>query len=1048
MLKTLISNLKNGFVNKDKFTINRDFLGIFLIGLNHFRKKNVIIIFEESADLIEIEKNIEIWKIFSGADIEVAKHIFPVSDPFINNEIEQDAIIEKNKLLKSIKNGKTLIVLTTISSLNIKLEKISIENLIEVKINDKIKRKKFVERLGSNGYILKDYIQSKGEISYRGSIIDVYPVNSKFPYRIEFEGDDIVSIRIFNPETQISIKKVSSFSILSNRYFSNYNNFEEYILDNKDMFYLFELIDSPLMIFNEFNKCKESFEKKKRNFNKIHYIQKHEKKNNNLFSLNDIFTLNIDDLNYLEFNLINKEIKDDLGFRRFNFDFKNIGIDDIHRIEALKEKGFKVFVSVDNDKFLDEFSLFIQGFKRIDKLFDFSFANDYEKYLMLFQKKYNKVFDKKENKVIKNINEIRLNDFVVHKQHGIGIFKGLETMVVDEKEIDFLKIEYIGDEFLYVPVYDINVLQKYTSFEGITPKLDKLGGNTWIVKQKRAKKNIINFAKELLELYALRKSIKGNSFVEVEEFERKLVDEFEYIETIDQKKAIDEVLSDLEKPYPMDRLVCGDVSFGKTEVAVRAAFRVVVNSKQVVLLSPTTILANQHYNTFKKRLKNFSLNIKLLSRGVKESDKKKIYEDLSNGKIDILIGTHSILSDKVSFKNLGLIIIDEEQRFGVFQKEKLKKGREDVDVLILSATPIPRTLSFAFSGLQDISLIQTPPIGRYAVKNFVYPYSNEIIFSAVIKEIERDGLVYIVFNNINKIYEFKQRVERILKDIPIAVIHAKMKPLSIEKTIEKFINKKIRVLISTTIIENGIDISEVNTLIVVNAENFGLTQLYQLRGRIGRGSKQAYAYFLVGKEIITEKARARLDTIKEFAQLGAGFKIAEFDLRLRGAGSLLGNKQHGHIEALGFDFYMELLEKTIRELRGESVSEEFREIKYNFSYHADTEYFKDSSERISFYRRVMDVESFEDLKNLINELIDRYGYISENIEKIFYATFIKILSKELNSNKVVAYLDEIYFENIENKEILKNLKKFEIIYNDKSIKIKLNNFKDYKNIFN
>ncbi len=1047
MKEILIHNLKKYFLNKNKFRINKDFFGVFLIGLNHFNNKNIIIIFEESSDLNEIEKNIKIWKSFSGVDIEIVKHNFPVKDPFINNKIEQEAIIEKQRLLRFIRSGKRLIVLTTISSLNIKLEKNNAKNLIEVKINDKKKRKEFVENLSSNGYVFKDYIQNKGEISYRGSIVDVFPIDSEFPYRIEFEGDDIISIRIFNPETQISIKKVGSFSILSNRYFAYYNNLEEYVSNNKEMLYLFELINSPLIIFNEFSKCKESFEKKIRNFNKIRDILKLEKKNNDLFKFNEMFALNMEDLNYMEFNLIDKETRDDLGFRKFNFDFKSIGINDIHGIETLIKKGFKVYVGVDNNKFIEEFRLFIQDFEKIDKSIEFSFANDYGKYLILSEKNNYKVINKKNNKVIKNINEISVNDFVVHKLHGIGVFKGLETMNVDDREIDFLKIEYIGNEFLYVPVYDIKVLQKYTSFEGIIPKLDKLGGNTWIAKQKRAKRNIMNFAKELLELYALRKSIKGNSFVEVEEFERKLVDEFEYIETIDQKKAIEDVLSDLEKPYPMERLVCGDVSFGKTEVAVRAAFRVVVNSKQVVLLSPTTILANQHYNTFKNRLKNFPLNIKLLSRGVKESDKEIIYEDLSNGKIDILIGTHSILSDKVNFKNLGLIIIDEEQRFGVFQKEKLKKGREDVDVLILSATPIPRTLSFALSGLQDISLILTPPIGRYAIKNFVYPYSNEIIFSAVIKEMERDGLVYIVFNNINKIHEFKQRVKKILKDLPIAVIHAKMKALTIEKTIENFINKKIRVLISTTIIENGIDISEVNTLVVVNAEKFGLTQLYQLRGRIGRGSKQAYAYFLVDKENITEKAKSRLDAIKEFAKLGAGFKIAEFDLRLRGAGSLLGNKQHGHIEALGFDFYMELLEKTIRELKGESVSERLREIKYNFSYHADTEYFKDSSERISFYRRVMDIERFEELNGVIDELIDRYGYISENIDKIFYAIFIKILGTKLRSDKVVAYLDEIYFENVRDKEFLKNLKKFDVIYHDKGIKIKLNNFKDYKNIF-
>ena len=487
---------------------------------------------------------------------------------------------------------------------------------------------------------------------------------------------------------------------------------------------------------------------------------------------------------------------------------------------------------------------------------------------------------------------MEVGDLVVHRRHGIGKFAGFKRLNFEGLAIEFLKIEYQNREFLYVPWHELDVLKPYSGSEGGAPAMDRLGGKTWRLKTERAKKSIIHYTRELLNLYAMRKAMRKSALLPVADIEEKLQRDFSFVETEDQKKAIRRVLDDLAADFPMDRLICGDVSFGKTEVALRAAVRAVANGKQVAFLCPTTILALQHFRNFQRRLADFPLRLAMLSRLVSDAEKKRVVAALEQGKIDLVIGTHSLLAKGVAFKNLGLFIVDEEQRFGVFQKEKLKKGREHVDVLTLSATPIPRTLSMALSGLQDISIINTPPLGRLAIKNFVGYFSREVVVSAVLNEIERDGAVFVVFNDIEKIFAFRDQLAAWLPDVAITVIHAQMATAQIEKNLMDFIAGKYRLLLSTTIIENGIDIPRVNTLLVMNADRLGLTQMYQLRGRIGRSSRQAYAYFLVDarQPVMTDKAKKRLDAIREFSELGSGYKLAEFDLSLRGAGRPFGQQ--------------------------------------------------------------------------------------------------------------------------------------------------------------
>ncbi len=512
------------------------------------------------------------------------------------------------------------------------------------------------------------------------------------------------------------------------------------------------------------------------------------------------------------------------------------------------------------------------------------------------------------------------------------------------------------------------------------------------------------------------------------------------METRDQKVAIKEVLTDLEAPNPMDRLICGDVSFGKTEVALRAAIRVVSAGKQVAVLCPTTVLAYQHYTTFKNRFAAFPYKIEYLSRNVLPARRAEILRGLAAGEIHIIIGTHALLGNAVDFKDPGLFIIDEEQRFGVFQKEKLKKGREHIDVLSLSATPIPRTLSFTIAGLQDVSIIESPPVGRQAVKNYIGPYSEELMMSAIRKETDRQGQTFLIYNNIEGIYAFTDRLRGLLPGISMASIHARMAAEEIEETVFRFVNKETDVLVSTTIIENGIDIPNVNTLIIIGAHRFGLTQLYQLRGRIGRGTRQAYTYFFygggesgagtgtgsaqgdqdeivlpLGRGELTEKAGQRLEAIREFSALGSGYKVAEFDLKMRGAGSLLGNKQHGHIEALGFDYYLGLLKNTISQLRGEEAEEKDTVFTLGFSYTISPGYIPETQERTGVYKRLLSAATAGALVEIKEELEDRYGEMEESLLKGFFAQVVKILSRffrfeevEINLDMLVIMLRPVY----------------------------------------
>jgi transcription-repair coupling factor (superfamily II helicase) len=589
---------------------------------------------------------------------------------------------------------------------------------------------------------------------------------------------------------------------------------------------------------------------------------------------------------------------------------------------------------------------------------------------------------------VSHFQDLSENDYVVHTDYGIGVFRGLIRLDVDGQGREFIEISYQDEDKLFVPVEDLNLVQKYSRVGTTLPPLDKLGGPAWPKTKERTKKAIEKMARELLDLYARRKAIQGFSFSPEGAWESEFERTFEFEETEDQLRVIKEIKRDMESVSPMDRLVCGDVGYGKTEVAMRAAFKAVMDGKQVAVLCPTTVLASQHLKTFSNRMVLFPVRIEALTRLQSRSRQKEIVEGLKAGRVDIVIGTHRLLSADVEFRDLGILIVDEEQRFGVTHKEKIKKMRANIDVITLTATPIPRTLNLSISGLRDISLIETPPKDRLAIHTVVTSFHPKLIAGAVRQELGRGGQVYYIHNRVEDIEAVAGMMGELVPQAKTVFIHGKMPGSAIEKRMIDFVSGKFNVLISTTIIENGIDIPLVNTLIVDRADLFGLSQLYQLRGRVGRSSRQAYAYFLVPPYTeLTPLAKERLKALKEFSQLGSGFRLAARDLEIRGAGNLLGSQQHGYMAAVGFDYFMELLDQTIRELKGEKVEAAKCEINL----------------RLNLYKRISSIENVDEIEKIREEIRDRYGPVPGSVENLLRYGAVKYLAQKIR----VAAIDRI-----------------------------------------
>jgi len=607
--------------------------------------------------------------------------------------------------------------------------------------------------------------------------------------------------------------------------------------------------------------------------------------------------------------------------------------------------------------------------------------------------------------------DLKVGDYVVHKSHGIGQFIGVNTIKADGVTKDYIKIRYKNDDMLYIPTNDLDSIRKYIGAGEATPKINKLGSKEWENTKSKVKKNLQEVAKELIELYAKRQKIKGYAFSKDTDWQKQFEDSFPYTETDDQLRCIEETKKDMEEPRPMDRLLCGDVGYGKTEVAIRAAFKAVMDQKQVAYLVPTTVLANQQYESFKSRMENFAIRVELLNRFRTKKEQQEIIRKLKLGEIDVVIGTHRILSKDVEFKDLGLLIIDEEHRFGVKDKEKIKQYKTNVDVLTMTATPIPRTLHMSIVGVRDMSVIYEPPQNRRPVQTYILEYDEEVIKEAITKELERNGQVFYLYNNVEGIEKKAEQISFLVPEASVTVAHGKMSGNELEEIMMEFVEGKSNVLVCTTILESGIDIPNANTIIVENADRLGLAQLYQIRGRVGRADKQAYAYITYKRDkLLTEVADKRLKAIKEFTEFGSGFKIAMRDLEIRGAGSLLGEIQHGHMEQVGYDTYCKLLDEVIKQMQGVEIYEEKDvQIDLNVSSYIPDEFINDSSQKIEVYQDIALCRTEDDVQNIIDEIIDRFGSMPKEVENLIEIARIKEMCKKTNIIKVSQKKDGIVY---------------------------------------
>ncbi len=845
---------------------------------------------------------------------------------------------------------------------------------------EEIDQELVVEHLESLGYRPVDFVREIGDYSLRGGIIDFYSGWSEHPVRMEFSGDSIISIRHFNPSTQLSVEEIKEALA------GPYREFTSRELQGKVPMGLSEEAgEIPALLSAQGRRYSEVFSDYKLGiFNRKEIVEylKEERERAKATPLpypDPLELIPIPEEPALEFCCHEGEVEE------FSLLPRARGGMEVWRrwLEGERKSGKRIILAAD----FPEPAYAERSGVKLRRGFHLG------KTLVLGEENIPGQAPRateKIRRIRKAVFNLEAGEPVVHEDYGVGIFRGLVSYE-GELEGDFLEVEYDGGEKLYIPVESSFKLHPYNIPQGVEVKLDRLSSPRWNKLKARVRKKIQGLVESMVRLYAERKARKGFAFRD-DPMLQDFVSDFPYEETEDQTRAWQEVKKDLMGDAPMDRIIVGDVGFGKTEIAMRAAFMAVLNGKQVALLAPTTVLALQHYRTFRERFRRYPVEIAMLSRMVTRSEEKRVLEGLATGKVDIVIGTHRLLGEDVGFKNLGLLIIDEEQRFGVRHKEKLREMKKQVHSLTLTATPIPRTLSLALFSVWDLSLIQTPPRGRQAVETFVLPFRKEVFFQAIDHELEREGQVYIVMNRIEELGFWHEFLRQRYPHIPILVLHGRMRPSAIERGIIEFMDGKYPILLTTTIIENGIDIPNVNTLIVLRAENLGLAQLHQLRGRVGRSHRKAYAYFFVNERNLRGKAEERLRAIREHASLGSGFAISMADLNIRGAGALFGTDQHGHIAELGFDYYLKLLEEEIARVSGKRPR---AEISLGLNVRIPPEYMPDPLERVNYYREITSAEDEERIRTLREEIEDKYGKIPAEAEGVFSIGRISILCREL-----------------------------------------------------
>lgn len=986
-------------------------------------------------------------------------------------EVEsKDIPYERIEVLNKIKENKTDIVITTVEALMQKMisKELLYKYVIQFKIGDTYDLETIKQNLILLGYERNDLVENKGQFSIRGGIVDI-GLSEKQGIRIEFWGDEVDSIRYFNIASQRSTEMVqevlikpahefiveniedvckkieqkyneqSDIEMIRNgsyiskidKYFNEFYEEQNTILDYINKNYIIFIDENSKIearknniILDNNNLIKSLIEKEKFIPETIKNISGFEYDLKNMQTIylqeSDLYThQNRYEFRYRTINFFKSEIDIVIAdIKTYINDNKKIiilggtqntckKILNLLNDRQIPHKYAEKIENVKNGEVIVTLGSISSGFECYDlKLVVINMSEGLEQ--VAKRKKSSNAF-KEAQKVV--YADLKPGDYVVHKSHGIGEFIGINTITADKVTKDYIKIKYKDEDILYVPTSSLDTVRKYIGTGDKEPRLNRLGSKEWENTKNRVKNNLREVAKDLIELYAKRQKMQGFAFSKDNEWQKQFEDEFPYQETDDQLRCIEEAKKDMEQAKPMDRLLCGDVGYGKTEVAIRLAFKAVMDQKQVAYLVPTTVLANQQYEEFKTRMSEFAINVELLNRFRTTKEQENVIKKLKLGEIDIVIGTHRILSKDVEFKDLGLLIIDEEHRFGVQDKEKIKQLKNSVDVLTMTATPIPRTLHMSILGIRDMSVIYEPPQNRRPVQTYVLEYDDEVVKEAITREIERNGQVFYLYNKVEGIEKKSNEVSKLVPEAKVGFAHGKMTGKELEQIMMDFIQKKIDVLVCTTILESGIDIPNANTIIVENADRLGLAQLYQIRGRVGRSDRQAYAYITYKREkLLSEVADKRLKAIKEFTEFGSGFKIAMRDLEIRGAGSLLGEIQHGHMEQVGYDTYCRLLDEVVKEMKGIEVKEEQDiQLDIDVSSYIPDNFIESNSQKIEIYQNIALCRTEEDIQNVIDEIIDRYGHMPEELENLIEIARIKNLCKEANVLKISQRKDKVVF---------------------------------------
>ena len=946
----------------------------------------------------------EIYEDYRFYDRKV--YSYPAKDLlFFQADIHGNLLIrQRMKVIKALLEEKELTVVTSIDGCMDfleSLEKIK-EQLIHYESDSTVDIEQLKNQLVALGYERVGQVEMPGQFSVRGGIVDIYCLTEENPWRIELWGDEIDSIRSFDPESQRSLENLEELTIypaVEHIGDKDMVSFLDYFPEERTIIFLDEpnrLTEKGGAVEEEYRQSRMHREEKgSRNLPEnwlcsFEQLQKELNKRNCIsvcalepkqagWKVREKFYLEVKSISAYN-NSFELLVKDLHQYKKQGY---RIALLSGSRTRAerlakdLQEEGLAAFYGQDYDREICPGEIMVvyghakKGFEY--PLIKFAVMTESDIFGQEQKKKKKKNYSGSR---IQDFAELSIGDFVVHEKHGLGIYRGIEKVEVDRIVKDYIKIEYRGGSNLYIPATQLDCLQKYSGADASkAPKLNKLGTQEWNKTKSKVRGAVKNIAKELVELYAVRQEKEGYVCGPDTVWQREFEEMFPYEETEDQLSAIEDAKRDMESTRIMDRLICGDVGYGKTEVALRAAFKEVQESRQVAYLAPTTILARQIYNTFVQRMKEFPVRVELLCRFRTPAQQKKAIEDLKKGQVDVIIGTHRILSKDVQFKNLGLLIVDEEQRFGVTHKEKIKQLKKDVDVLTLTATPIPRTLHMSLIGIRDMSVLEEPPMDRMPIQTYVMEYDEETVREAINRELRRGGQVYYVYNRVTDIADVALRIAKLVPDARVDFAHGQMSERELENVMYSFVNGDIDVLVSTTIIETGLDISNVNTMIIHDSDRYGLSQLYQLRGRIGRSNRTAYAFLMYRKNVmLKETAEKRLAAIREYTDLGSGFKIAMRDLELRGAGNLLGAQQHGHMNAVGYDLYCKMLNEAVKEAKGIHTMEDFEtSVDLNVDAYIPDSYISNEFQKLDIYKRIAGIETQQDYDDMLEELLDRFG---------------------------------------------------------------------------